>query len=60
MDPISSTSPAPTPDRTLNARRAARFKFAEDRVRKIVAGAPPLTPDMRDRLAQLLTGDGAP
>ena len=30
-------------DALINARRAARYKFAEDRIRKIVDGAPPLT-----------------
>ncbi len=41
---------------TENARRQARFRAAEIRIQKIVAAAPPLTPEMRDRLAVLLRG----
>jgi hypothetical protein len=45
--------------RTENARRAARYRAAEERVRKIVAGDPPLTLQQRAHLAaQLLTSDG--
>ena len=44
---------------TVKARRNARYKFAEDRIRKIVDGAPALTQDQRDRLALLLRGDAA-
>jgi hypothetical protein len=40
------------------ARRAARYRFAEDRIRKIVDGAPPLTPEQRHRLAAILTAGG--
>lgn len=43
---------------TEAARRASRFKFAEDRIRKIVDAAPPLTAEQRDRLALLLRSDG--
>jgi hypothetical protein len=43
---------------TEPARRAARFKFAEDRIRKIVGGWPPLTANQRDRLAILLLSAG--
>ncbi len=41
-------------DALINARRAARYKFAEDRIRKIVDGAPPLTAEQLDRLAAIL------
>jgi hypothetical protein len=36
------------------ARREHRFRAAEERIRKIVEGAPPLTPEQRDKLAALL------
>jgi hypothetical protein len=39
---------------TEEARRSARFKFAEDRIKRIVAGWPPLTEQQRERLALLL------
>lgn len=46
--------------RTENARREARFRFARERIGKIVAGAPPLTAEQRAELARLLTaGDAA-
>lgn len=41
---------------TEGARREARFRFAQDRIRKIVDGAPPLTETQRARLAALLLG----
>ena len=43
-------------DPTENARRAARFKFAQDRIRKIVDGMPPLTDEQLSTLAVLLHG----
>jgi hypothetical protein len=46
--------------RTENARREARFRFARDRIGKIVAADPPLTAEQRAELARLLTaGDTA-
>ena len=39
---------------TEPARRPSRYKYAEDRIRKIVDGWPPLTPAQRERLALLL------
>jgi hypothetical protein len=46
--------------RTENARREARFRFARERIGKIVAGVPPLTAEQRAELARLLTpGDAA-
>jgi hypothetical protein len=39
---------------TENARREARYRHAEQRVRKIVAGAPALTIEQRAELARLL------
>jgi hypothetical protein len=42
-------------ERTENARRAARFKFAAERVRKIAGGDPPLTDEQRAELATILT-----
>jgi hypothetical protein len=47
---------------TVDARRAARYKFAEQRIRQIVAGDPPLSVEQRGHLARLLLqprGDGA-
>jgi hypothetical protein len=45
---------------TENARRAARYRFARDRIDKIAIGAPPLTPEQRIELARrLLAGDAA-
>jgi hypothetical protein len=40
-------------------RREHRFRAAEERIRKIVDGAPPLTAEQRDKLALLLRGDAA-
>jgi hypothetical protein len=53
----------PTPEQrrkaTEPARLAARFKYAQDRVRRIVATWPPLTPEQKAELAVLLlTPDG--
>ena len=46
--------------RTENARREARFRFAQDRIRKIVDGDPPLTVEQRTELARrLMAGDAA-
>lgn len=39
-----------------DARRQSRFKAAEQRIRKIVDAAPPLTPEQRAKLAALLNG----
>jgi hypothetical protein len=44
------------PDRTVNARRLAREAHFANRIRKLLAGAPALTQDQRDRLALLLRG----
>lgn len=44
----------PRRDRTEVARRAARFKFAQARVKKIVDGMPPLTDEQLAKLAVLL------
>jgi hypothetical protein len=37
-----------------DARRQSRFKAAQERIKRIVDGAPPLTPAQRERLALLL------
>jgi hypothetical protein len=39
-----------------DARRASRFKAAEERIRKIVDGAPKLTDEQLSKLAVLLHG----
>jgi hypothetical protein len=43
---------------TENARREARYKHAEDRVRKIAAGTPALTDQQRATLAAILAPAG--
>jgi hypothetical protein len=40
---------------TENARRQSRYRAAEERIRRIVDGAPPLTAEQRARLAALLS-----
>lgn len=52
--PASDPSPAETADPTEPARRAARFKFAQDRIRKIVDGMPALSDEQLSKLAVLL------
>jgi hypothetical protein len=52
-------SRAPDDPDLLAARRNLRAARAEDYVRKLVASAPPLSFEQRDRLAVLLRGDGA-
>jgi hypothetical protein len=44
-------------DPTEAARRAARFKAAENRIQKIVDGLPPLTNEQLSKLAVLLVRD---
>jgi hypothetical protein len=43
---------------TLEARRQSRYKYATDRVKRIVDGMPPLTDDQLAKLAVLLRGAG--
>jgi hypothetical protein len=50
----SDTDDRTAPDPTENARRAARFKFAQDRIKRIVDGMPPLTDEQLSKLAVLL------
>jgi hypothetical protein len=60
--PASDPEPS-TADRaaaTEHARRAARYKFAQDRIRKIVAGLPPLTDEQLSKLAVLLQPERTP
>lgn len=45
---------------TENARRQARYRYAEQRVRKIVTGAPALTDEQRATLAAILSPAGDP
>jgi hypothetical protein len=52
-----------TPDRaaaTENARRAARYKFAQARIKKIVSGLPPLSDEQLAKLAILLQPERTP
>ena len=43
-------------EQTKEARRSARYKFAEDRVRKIVDGSPELTDEQLAKLAAIING----
>jgi hypothetical protein len=43
-------------DATENARREARYVAAQERIRRIADGLPPLTELQRARLAALLLG----
>jgi len=53
-----------TPDdwreNTEDARRQARYKFASDRIKKIVDGMPPLTDEQLSRLAAIIHGSAGP
>lgn len=42
-----------------NARREARYRFARDRIDKIVSGDPPLTAEQLAELARRLTAGNA-
>lgn len=46
---------------TENARRQARYRYARDRIRRIVDGDPALTDEQRAKLAAMLdpAGDAA-
>jgi hypothetical protein len=61
---VSKVTDYPTPEQgrraqTEPARLASRYKYARDRVRRIVAAWPPLTPEQKAELAViLLTGEG--
>ena len=48
----------PATDPTEKARRAARYTFAQKRIKKIVDGMPPLTDEQLSKLAVLLRGGG--
>jgi hypothetical protein len=52
--PRNELTPDDWRETTEPGRRAARFKFAQARIRKIVDGAPPLTDDQLAKLAVLL------
>ena len=43
-------------EKTEGARREARYKFAEDRIKRIVDGMPPLSDEQLAKLAILLRG----
>lgn len=45
--------------KTEDARRKARFLAAQDRIKRIVAGSPPLTSQELSDLAVLLHGAGS-
>lgn len=57
---VASLSRSRTPDdpELLDARRNLRAERLAAHIEKVVAEAPPLTPEQRDRLAVLLTGGG--
>lgn len=50
---LSRSRTANDPD-LLNARRNLRTERLAEHIARVVAEAPPLTPDQRDRLATLL------
>jgi hypothetical protein len=54
MPPSKRATVAELRASTENARRQARFVAAQERIRKIVEGAPPLSSEQLDRLATLL------
>ena len=41
-------------DATVDTRRAARYKYAEQRIRRIVEAAPPFSDEQRAALAAIL------
>jgi len=51
-----SRSRRPDDPELLDARRQLAASVLEKHVAKVVALAPPLTPDQRDRIATLLSG----
>jgi hypothetical protein len=57
--PVPRAADLPTPEERRDALepacRAARFKYAEERIRKIVDGAPELTDEQLRKLAVLLS-----
>lgn len=57
---VASLSRSRTPDDPdlLDARRNLRAERLADHISKVVAEAPPLTQEQRDRLAALLQGGG--
>ena len=48
-----------TPDEVAAARRDHAAASIADHIARVVADAPPLTPEQRERLASLLQGGGA-
>ncbi|HEV8174337.1 MAG TPA: hypothetical protein VGP91_11890 [Actinoplanes sp.] len=55
---LTRSRPADDPD-LLAARRDLRAARAEDYIQKVVAGAPPLTPEQIQRLRDLLPVEDA-
>lgn len=55
-----SSRPNRPPDdpELIEARRNLRALRLEDHVRKVLAGAPPLTDEQRERIAELLRAGG--
>jgi hypothetical protein len=56
--PRDQWTPEEWRENTEDARRQARYRFAQDRIRKIVDGMPPLTDEQLSKLAVLLHGGG--
>lgn len=52
--PLTNAPEAVRRAATEPARRGMRFKFAQERVQKIVDGMPPLTIEQRRQLATML------
>jgi hypothetical protein len=57
-EPREDRRTPPPAQQTENARRAARYTYAQRRIKKIVDGWPPLTEAQRDQLALLLRPGG--
>ena len=55
---LSRSRPPTDPD-LVDARRNLAALSLEDYVHKVVADAPPLTPEQRDRIAAILRGGAA-
>ncbi|GAA3667102.1 hypothetical protein FB459_1265 [Yimella lutea] len=58
---VAALSRGRTPDdvELIEARRSYRAEKLAEHIAKVVAEAPPLTPEQRDRLAVLLRGGAA-
>lgn len=56
---VKSGERAPDDPELQDAKRNLRALRLEDHVQKVIAEAPPLTPEQRDRIAVILRGGAA-